>query len=330
MPAPDPLPHGGRLRAAQALHPDAPTPWLDLSTGINPTPYPIGPIPESAYTRLPEPEEIAALESAAAAAYGAPDPAMVVAAPGTQCLIHLLPRLFPSATASVVSPTYAEHAAAWRQAGTRITEAPDLIAAPVQILCNPNNPDGRRHPHEQLLASPARLLVVDEAFADFEGPSLAESLPHPGLVVLRSFGKSYGLAGLRLGFALADPNTAALIRIALGPWPVSGPAIHVGRIALADADWRAAAAARLADEAARLDRTLTDHGAQIIGGTRLFRLVRHRHASRLATDLAEVGILVRQFDGHSDWLRFGIPPPWGWQRLDQALRAQLSPATTTP
>ena len=240
---PAPIAHGGDLGALRLAFPDAPDPWLDLSTGINPVPYPVPPVEASAWTRLPEAAEVQALRAAAAAAYGAPDAAHVVPAPGTQILIETLPRLLAPTRVAVLGPTYAEHAAAWARAGHTVAEIAELAEAGearVVVVVDPNNPDGRTHPLAArralagALGARGGLLVADEAFADLEpGHSLC---PHaaPGLVVLRSFGKTYGLAGLRLGFAVADPGTAARIAAALGPWAVSGPALAIGTAALSD------------------------------------------------------------------------------------------------
>ena len=317
-----PIVHGGGVMAAQRRYPEVGLPWIDLSTGINPAPYPVPLMPEAALTRLPEPEQVAALEAAAARAYGVADPAAMVAAPGTQALIHLLPRLLPRGRVAVVSPTYAEHRAAWELAGHEVTEVGGLTDAPVLVVVRPNNPDGGLADGAALvrMASAERLVVVDEAFADFEGCSLAPALPRPGLVLLRSFGKSYGLAGVRLGFALTSPALAAELRTALGPWAVSGPALHAGLHALADAPWRAAAAGRLAQDAARLDGMLGEAGCRVLGGTRLFRLVGHDDASGLADRLGRAGILVRQFPGRAGLIRFGLPgAAEHWKRLRAAL-----------
>lgn len=310
--------HGGRLADARRRFPGAPEPFLDLSTGINPVPYPFDPLPPQAFTRLPEPEDVLALQRAAARAYGVADPAMVAAAPGTQLLINLLPRLCPLPGVAVLGPTYAEHAAAWAAAGCTVTEVPafeQLGALPGAVVCNPNNPDGRRTPVPALLALAGHLaawgglLVVDEAFADLEGPgtSVAPLLPRPGLVVLRSFGKAYGLAGVRLGFALASPDFAGAIRDALGPWAVSGPALHVARRALADPAWKAATAERLRQEAAHLDGVLAGAGLRVLGGTSLFRLAEAEDAHAVFDRLGRAGILVRRFSGDPHRLRFGLP-----------------------
>ncbi len=309
--------HGGRVSEARRLFPRAQEPWVDLSTGINPVPYPIPALPRDAFARLPEPEAVEALQAAAASSYGARSPAMVVAAPGTQILISLLPRLLPRREVAVLGPTYAEHAAAWQAAGARVTEVSrfeELERASCAVLCNPNNPDGRIVPAAEVLALADRLarrgglLVVDEAFADFEGDvSVVPYLPHPAIVVLRSFGKAFGLAGLRLGFALAEGRTAELIRAALGPWAVSGPAVEIGRRALLDAGWAADAAARLERDARELDGCLVAMGLHVIGGTRLFRLVEEAHAAEVFETLGAAGILVRRFSAQPHWLRFGIP-----------------------
>ncbi len=332
MPAEAALPHGGRLTEARLLFPRAPEPLVDLSTGINPAPYPLPPLPPECFAHLPEPEAVEALQAAAASAYGAADAAMLVAAPGTQILIDLLPRLWPARDVAVLEPTYAEHAQAWARVGcsvVRVSDVDSLAAADVAVLCNPNNPDGRRVPPAMLqaladrLAARGGLLVVDEAFADLEGKecSVVAALPHPALIVLRSFGKTYGLAGLRLGFALASPARAAAIRAALGPWAVSGPAIAIGCQALRDDTWLAATAQRLAEAAMALDAVLDGGGLRVVGGTRLFRLAAADDASAVFDRLGRAGIFVRRFSAYPRWLRFGLPAEEAaWQRLRAALR----------
>jgi cobalamin biosynthetic protein CobC len=324
------LAHGGRLAAARRLFTQAPEPFIDLSTGLNPVPYhPVPPLAEEAWTRLPEPEEIAGLEAAAARAYGVADPRLVVAAPGSQSLIALLPRLVPVPTVAILSPSYGEYARAFAAAGSAvraITSLDELGDARALVLCNPNNPDGRRWEPASVLAAlraKARLalVMVDESFADLEegSLSLAPHLPQARLIVLRSLSKSYGLGGLRLGLALAAPGLAASLREALGPWPVSGPAIRIGARALGDRAWLDAARTRLARDVDRLDALLTQAGLEHVGGTLLFRLVASDHAAALFQRLGEAGILVRRFDDRPDWLRFGIPA--GEEALQRLARA---------
>ncbi|WP_445599775.1 threonine-phosphate decarboxylase CobD [Azospirillum sp. A39] len=323
--------HGGDLDAARAAFPGAPEPWLDLSTGINPWPYPLPPLPADAWTRLPGRAAEEGLRAAAAAAYGAPSPAHVAAAPGSQALIQLLPRLRPRGDVAVLGPTYAEHARGWAAAGhtVRTVATADAAAdADVLVVVNPNNPDGRVVPSAVLLDLAGRMaarggwLVVDEAFADVApDASVAAAADRPGLVVLRSFGKFYGLAGLRLGFALAPPPLAAAVRDAAGPWAVAGPALAVGTAALADRAWGERTRRRLAAAAAALDRRLAAAGLTVEGGTPLFRLVRDARAPALFAALGAAGILVRRFAERPDRLRIGLPADdAAAARLEAALR----------
>jgi cobalamin biosynthetic protein CobC len=319
--------HGGALEVARRLAPGAPEPWIDLSTGINPHPYPLPDLEPKAWARLPENGALARLEAAAALRYGASADS-VVAGAGSQALIQALSRLLPQGAVGALSPTYGGFAAAFALAG-RTLEAKrleDMREFGVAIVVNPNNPDGRVTPRAALLALHERLsrrgamLIVDEAFADFDGEqSLAPALPRSGAVVLRSFGKTYGLAGLRLGFALASPDLVRPLRAALGPWPVSGPAIAIGTPALADSDWLDAMRSRLGKEAARLDALLLGRGWRIVGGTRLFRLAAHADARVAFERLLAAGILARPFADAPDWLRFGIPGDENaWERLTAA------------
>ncbi len=333
--------HGGRLIEARHLYPDAPAPFLDLSTGINPYAYPLPRLLESAFTRLPESEQLWRLQAAAARAYGASDPEMVVAAPGTQILISLLPYLLRLPAATILGPTYGEYQATWTAAGAEVRIASGFEAFAAQaasaggaaILCNPNNPDGRVHPRGALLtlrgmmARQGGVLIVDEAFADLEhpDPGLAASLPAPGLLILRSFGKSYGLAGLRLGFLIAEPDTATRLRAALGPWAVSGPALAIGSAALDDAAWRERTARKLRSDCDRLDAGFAQAGFAQHGGTRLFRLFRDGHAQAMHDQLARQGILTRRFADRPDLLRVGLPGSEAcWARLLAALSPPFS------
>jgi cobalamin biosynthesis protein CobC len=310
--------HGGGLVAAARRFPQAPRPWLDLSTGINAKPYPVGPLSDAAYTRLPEAEAIAALEAEAARSFGLGAGAEIVAAPGTQSLIQLLPRLSPAKKIGILGFTYAEHDKVWAASGAlvrTVARLDELAEADAAVIVNPNNPDGRRIAAQELVAlaqifaAHGKQLIVDEAFIDFfpGETSLAPLLPLPGVIVLRSFGKTFGLAGVRLGFALCEPPLAANMREQLGPWAVSGAAVEIGRRAYADADWLRQSAARLERDAARLDALLRGAGFDIIGGTPLFRLARHESAGEIFTRLCEAGVLTRPFAAQPHWLRFGVP-----------------------
>jgi cobalamin biosynthetic protein CobC len=310
--------HGGNLTAARRAFPMAPEPWLDLSTGINPYSYPVPNLPRDVFTRLPEPDPLRELEAAARRAYRVPEGCHVVAAPGSQALIGLLPRLVGAGRVGVLGFTYAEHAASWRAAGAEVTIVEDLSALErmdVAIIVNPNNPDGRLVPVSDLRALAAGLgrrgglLVVDEAFVDFLEPSasLVPFMPDTGVVVLRSFGKAYGLPGLRLGFAIASAVLATDLRQILGPWPVCGAAQGIGRRALLDEAWLMATRERLRVAGGALDDMLAAAGFSACGGSPLFRLTAHARAESVSETLGRAGILVRRFDARPGWLRLGIP-----------------------
>jgi cobalamin biosynthesis protein CobC len=321
--------HGGAVEVARRLAPGAPEPWIDLSTGINPHPYPLPDLASDAWSRLPGREALADLEAAAADRYRAAA-GNVVAGPGSQALIQALARIIPRDAVAVLGPTYGGLKSAFDAAGARVDEAKrieDMVELDVAIVVNPNNPDGRITPRAELLELHRRLaprggvLIVDEAFADFdvEGTSLAPVLPARA-VVLRSFGKSFGLAGLRLGFAIASPEIAGPLRAALGPWPVSGPAIAIGTKALADLAWTDAMRDRLGLEAVRLDKLMEGAGWRVLGGTRLFRLAVSADARAAFERLMAAGILARPFADAPDRLRFGIPgDESAWRRLAAAL-----------
>ena len=313
--------HGGDINSARVAFPNAPTPWIDLSTGVNPVSYPLPAFAPEDWTRLPSPVDLAALQAVAAARYGAAADEVVVA-PGTQALIQWLPRLFPANAIAIPGPTYSGHERAWRAAGADVRA--DLDAAHF-VVVNPNNPDGRRWPRAQVRAlaeQAARgggLLVVDEAFADFDDETFARDVP-AATMVLRSFGKAYGLAGLRLGFAIAQAPLAFRLREAVGAWAVSGPALRLGRQALADEAWLAQARARLAADVAWLDARLNEAGFEVVGGTLLFRLARRADADRAFFALCARGVLTRPFRSDPTRLRFGLPAPGDRARVAEALR----------
>ena len=328
--ADEPLLHGGDLSAARRRFPDAPEPFIDLSTGINPNSYPVPMLRPEIFARLPEAEAVARLTAAAVAYYGAPSAAYVVPAPGTQILLPLVAGLVRPGRAVILSPTYNEHAHCAALAGHRVTEVRDIAAlgeADLAIVTNPNSPDGRVFDRDALLDVAAKLrsrggvLVVDEAFMDVLPPSASiASEAIRNVVVLRSFGKFFGLAGVRLGFALLDPQLAARLSASLGPWAVSGPALAIGTAALANGPWIERTRHGLKEAASRLDALFGRVGLEVIGGTALFRLVRAQAAPTLFQHLGRDGILVRSFPDNPVWLRFGLPGnEAAWGRLENAL-----------
>lgn len=313
------------------MFPGAPEPFIDLSTGINPHPYPLPALPAEIFARLPDRASIRELTAVAALAYGAPSPDHVAAAPGTQILLPHVAALVAPGRAAILRTTYAEHARAAALAGHRVADVSNveqLRQADLAVVVNPNNPDGRIVDKATLLSIADDLrprggvLVVDESFADVApNTSLAGEVERDSIVVLRSFGKFYGLAGLRLGFALASLRLINRIEAVLGPWAVAGPAIAIGKVAVADDRWRQQTLQRLAADAKRLDELLTGAGLSVIGGTSLYRLTRSPDVSEWFSRFGRAGILVRQFAEQPNWLRVGLPgDDNAWRRLADALR----------
>jgi len=323
------LEHGGRLRKAAQQYGIAEADWLDLSSGLAPWPWPIPAIPERAWARLPETDD--GLEAAACAYYGVNQ---VLPVPGSQCAIQLLPRLRRGGKIGVLSPCYAEHAEAWRRAGHLVREVSEsevdffLDSLDVLVVVNPNNPTGRLLPAERLLDWHARLaqrggwLVVDEAFMDnTPAVSLAPHVERPGLIVLRSFGKFFGLAGVRLGFVLAQARFLQLLAEQVGPWAVSGPTRILGQACLNDTDGHQRMIERSELASLRLAALLTRFDLAPHGGCALFQWLVTDKAAALHAFLAQRGILVRLFVATSS-VRFGLPPEEpDWLRLEQALQA---------
>jgi len=316
--------HGGNLDGARARFGGRLADWIDLSTGINRHPYPIPDLSPHHWSALPSQSEIESLHEAAHHAYQTTAPLLAMA--GAQAAIQLLPRLGPPGRAKILSPTYGEFCHVLRAAGWEVAAVSDIEAladADLAVIVNPNNPDGRWHDPGALLALLPRVgrLVIDESFIDVTPElSLAPRAGRPGLLVLRSFGKFYGLAGLRLGFVLGcEADIAALAGMA-GPWPVSGVAIEVGRRALLDRQWANETRARLVGDAARLDELARGTGWELIGGTPLFRLYEAGVGLLAQERLAGAQIWSRVFNDRPSWLRLGLPGDEAeWQRLAAAL-----------
>ncbi len=323
------LHHGGRLREAAEHYGIPLDEWLDLSTGINPNGWPVPALPASCWQRLPEQGD--GLEQVAAQYYGN---ANLLPMAGSQAAIQLLPQLRKKGRVGILQPSYAEHAAAWQRAGhevvtvTQPTIEQHLPSLDVLLLVNPNNPTGDRFTLEQLTLWQRRLqqrggwLVVDEAFIDAgeAEQSLASRCGGEGLVVLRSLGKFFGLARIRVGFLFAWPLLLKQVARQLGPWHVSGPAREVARCALQDRVWQQATKERLQQDSLRLAALLQGSGLTPAGGTHLFHYVLHAEAEGLHRQLAAEGIFTRLFSAPPA-LRFGLPgTETQWQRLLQALQ----------
>lgn len=325
-----PIVHGGGITEAAARFGGRFEDWLDLSTGINPRPVELPPVPQQAWHRLPDKLTIDSAR-AAAASYYRTNGVQPLPVPGTQSVIQLLPRLVPAGRrVAVFGPTYGEYTRVLMAAGLavdRVERAEELGPDHgLAVVVNPNNPTGRAFQPEDILAMAAVMkanggvLVVDEAFGDLQ-PDLSVA-GHVGandnLVVFRSFGKFFGLAGLRLGFVVANDAVLDAFREWLGPWAVSGPALVIST-ALMSGETETIAAGIL-ERRAGLDAVLDGAGLRRIGGTGLFVLVEHADASALHRHLCEARILTRKFDYDARWLRIGLAPDAeGDQRLAEAL-----------
>lgn len=306
------LDHGGGIDAAIARFGGTRGRWLDLSTGINPVPYPMPAFPPDAWTALPDAGAFNALHAAARDFWRVPAGAEILAAPGASALIARIPALAAAGRVEITAPTYNEHGAAFAAAGW----VPGQGDA--RVVVHPNNPDGRIWQPDELGDAP--LIVIDESFCDvMPEASLVHLAARPGVVVLKSFGKFWGLAGMRLGFAIAIPETIARLAAMIGPWAVSGPALAAGTAALRDTAWAGAARDRLARDAARLDAMMLAAGARSPRGTDLFRLYDVDDAAAWQERLARAHIWSRVFPYSETFLRLGLPGPEDWERLQAAL-----------
>lgn len=312
--------HGGGLDAAIAKYGGKRADWIDLSTGINPCPYPVPEIPFGAWTALPDDAAVNALEAAARNFWMVPDQAAVLAAPGASVLIANMPRLLPTGRVQIIQRSYNEHEAAFREAGWQVTSE----NAQARVVVHPNNPTGMMWSgqDEGTTGPGARdLLVIDESFCDIAlgNTHVREMSKQTGVVILKSLGKFWGLAGLRLGFAIGDPIMINKLKNMLGPWPVSGPALEVGRRALEDMHWANATRQRLNVDVARMDAIVQMKGAELIGGTTLFRLYKVDNALKWQKKLARSRVWSRVFPYDDTWLRLGLPPADRWGQLEAAL-----------
>ena len=314
------LMHGGRLDAAIEKYGGERKDWIDLSTGINPNGYPAHKIdiPSDIWRDLPDDGLLNDVKQAANAYYEAPEGVEPVIGAGSQSFIQILPRLFKPQSVAIIGYTYQEHGLRWQQAGHDVLVADGLesaaASARIVILVNPNNPDGDAIDPDAFVNYAARLgakggaLIVDEAFGDVASDfSAMDYAGSQGLIILRSIGKFFGLAGIRLGFAYCDSQRREQLENALGIWPVSAPSLYIGASALNDTTWIKRAHKTIEARSAGLDQVLDDADLEIIGGTMLYTLIRYSRAEKLVKYLAQNHILVRHFTGRKEWIRFGLP-----------------------
>lgn len=306
--------HGGNLSTAIQRYGGNRADWIDLSTGINPAPYPLPTFDSLDWTALPDASENAQLEQAARGFWDVPADAAVLPAPGASALIALLPGLADPRWVRIETPTYNEHAAAFANHGWSLTGSGPGEAC---VAVHPNNPDGRLWRADEISAP---LSIIDESFCDIcPDQSLMALASRPGVIILKSFGKFWGLAGMRLGFAIGDPELIQRLANLQGPWAVSGPALRTGTAALQDPDWANSTRQNLARAAQRLDQLAISRGAALVGGTDLFRLYEVDDAAQWQERLAKAHIWSRIFPYSRTYIRLGLPPQTGWERLEAAL-----------
>lgn len=327
--------HGGALDRAMKIYGGNPQDWLDLSTGINPVAYKMPPLPPSLWARLPDQKLVDDTLRAARLYYGVPEGAGGVIGPGSQSLIQLYPTLSEAKVAEVLSPTYEEHASNLARLGWQVEAVQDFSdigeRTSVTVAVNPNNPDGKRISTDEiervatLLAGRGGFLVVDEAFSDTEdGVSCAHLAGMEGLLILKSFGKFFGLAGIRIGFAFGPKSLTERLKVMLGPWAVAGTAMEIARKAYGDTEGIAELKERIHESRAGLSEVLRECGLKEIGGTALFALIEHPEAGRLYEGLARKHILTRQFAHSPTWLRIGLAAhEVEYWRLSNSLRDLL-------
>ncbi|WP_310619634.1 threonine-phosphate decarboxylase CobD [Flexibacterium corallicola] len=311
--------HGGDLSKAICQYGGTRDEWLDLSTGINPQAYPLDlSLVSPSLEPLPEDGAHDALITAARSYYRVPSHLHITAAPGTQSLLHRLPSYFEPQPVAIFKPTYTSHAESWENAGFTVCEVTHISQVPqgckLVVLVNPNNPDGRSYSHEEILElsktlkQQKGLLIVDEAFAEITpNRSILPHVKEEPVLVLRSFGKFFGLAGLRLGFAIGHKAITDYLEHELGSWAVSGPALSIGATALADTKWQEDMLQKLEIETSAFHELLKTHGLAIKGSTSLYTLVEAEDALALHQSLAKHHIWTRVFDYNSKWIRFGLP-----------------------
>ena len=306
--------HGGNLDAAIAQFGGTRDNWVDLSTGINPCPYPLPHLSQAAWTALPDAAARDTLIKAARAFWSVPDAVGVLPVPGASAAIAHIPLLAAPAKVTITGPTYNEHAASFAAAGWQVVNDGDTTAS---VHVHPNNPDGRLSQASHITGT---LRIIDESFCDVApDASLMGEATTSGTLLLKSFGKFWGLAGVRLGFVIGDPALLERLAAMLGPWAVAGPAIEIGTAALQDLDWAIQTRQRLARDATRLDELLTAQGAKALGGTTLFRLYDVPDAGAWQNRLARHHVWSRVFPYKSNWLRLGLPPTDRWSQLQTAL-----------
>ncbi|MBE7638129.1 threonine-phosphate decarboxylase [Sneathiella sp. P13V-1] len=327
-----PVFHGGDIDAARCAYGGNASDWLDLSTGINPNAYSVPEISTQFWTSLPGTEQEEKLLSSARSYFGLPESYSITAAPGTQSILQILPLIAggPQKVA-IQSPTYAEHSNCWKLGGHEVYGSAKAPAEPadIAVLVNPNNPTGTLFNSDEInlwrtnWLKPDGLLIIDEAFMDVTPDKSAAASNDPeNTLILKSFGKFFGLAGVRLGFVCGDPTWVSKIRSSLGPWAVSGVAAEVGSVAYADTHWHCSTRTQIANMSEKVAVLLSQSGGKVMGNAGLFLLAEFDEANAIFEHLCQNHILTRPFEYNSKWLRFGLPKDEeALNRLSKALKS---------
>ena len=300
--------HGGGIDAAIAQYGGTRNDWIDLSTGINPNPYPLPRFQSYHWTQLPDRAAFDAFDAAARKFWQVPANAEIIPASGASAIIAMLPSVLKGATAVIPEPTYNEHRAAYLAHGWEMADKGD-----VKTIVHPNNPDGHLYSAADLTA---QTCIIDESFCDVcPEHSMMSHAIDDGHLIIKSFGKFWGLAGMRLGAVIVPKSLAPALRDRIGPWAVSGPALYTGTRALQDAQWAVDTRQRLAEDAQNLDDIMLKKGVKTLGGTNLFRLYHVENAGEWYDRFAQNRILTRVFPYSPHFLRLGIPAHDQWQRV---------------
>ncbi|MCW8329132.1 aminotransferase class I/II-fold pyridoxal phosphate-dependent enzyme [Photobacterium sp. SDRW27] len=331
--------HGGNLLAMAGKYGSDPAEWIDLSTGVSPFTYPVGDIPLAAWNQLPQEND--GLEQAAANYYNASVEPVVVA--GSQAAIKALPevmteKLGRTGTVALPSVGYKEHQHAWgnyRKDGCcwqiefydGLPSKEQVATCDVVLVINPNNPTGKLSRKEELtdlyvdLAKRKATLIIDEAFIDCtpNESMLSPNKDMGNLVVLRSVGKFFGLAGARVGFVFAEQAIKDSLSNLIGPWTVTGPSRSVVKQALSDSAWQSSARVLIHNNSIRLSRLIAERLTARTSGTDLFITAFLYDATFCYDFLCREKVLTRLCD-EKNALRFGLPADEKqWQHLAVAL-----------
>jgi cobalamin biosynthetic protein CobC len=336
--------HGGQLNNVAKLFKRPLNEWLDLSTGISPISYPIPSIPQIIWQQLPQTSN--GLIEAAKRYYGTGN---IITTSGSQAVIARLPSLYLNYTKRLPNKIdvwlpvvgYKEHERSWHDAGFNIKRYQnlptfkDLKLNAIVVVINPNNPTGELHQQHTLKAllktveSLSGWLIIDEAFMDVITPNqtLIDLSTNKHLFVLRSIGKFFGLAGIRIGFLSAHSMWLLKLQQLSSPWEVNGPAQFIAEQALKDHTWQSAQRKTLIALSIKLEMLLTETFADStnnclknieVSGCGLFKTLVHPQATEIYQKFCHQGLYVRLCD-ENNALRFGIPDQKQYKTLEKLL-----------